>query len=286
MKYLTEGECLVIASKILGKNLVSRGKTKDGVSSYVLEFETDEGQKYFFKQGSNNYLLQERICRLIDSQGLKTPEIIQASENFLIVKGVVGEPMKEVISRKEKLDIAENFGEYLAKLHRNQTTGWGDLVDIKKGTNSSYLEFYSYLFPFVEPKIQVLVESVLRATNQSCLNHGDTGSTHIFTDRVENFWGMIDFDDILSAPNTYDLAEFHGGIDGDFELWNRMMTGYTRFGKPVNVDSIDFLINEYLIFLDSWVWYKNKNDKSLEENLNRDAKRISVILDRIKNLYL
>lgn len=284
MNYLSEETCLIIASNKLDTHLKSLGKTKGGVSSYVLEMETANGQKYYFKQGNDNYLLQNRLWKVLKDQGLPLPTIIDATEEYMILKGVSGEAMNEIIDRKTKLEIAESFGEYLARLHKNETLGWGMLVDIDKGKYQSYLEFYSALLPHVDLDIREKVMKVLKETTRGYLNHGDAGSSHIFTNREGGFWGLIDFDDILSAPNLYDLAEFHGGIGDDIELWNRTMIGYCRVGKPIDAESLEFLVNEYLIQLDSWIWNRQRNKPELNANMQENAGNMKILIEKIKRV--
>jgi hypothetical protein len=284
MNYLSDTECLRIASEIIDSKVISKGKTKEGVSSYVLEIESQNGQIYFFKQGNNNYLLQQELEIVLKKQGLSTPEIIYATPNYMIVKGVMGEAETEVVDRKTKIDIAEKFGEYLSILHKNKTTGWGPLVDINTGKFSSFYDFYLPLLSDVDPNILDIVKNVLVNTNNSCLNHGDTGATHIFTNREESFWGLIDYDDILSAPNLYDLAEFHNSLDGDTEIWDKAMQGYSKNAEPVNTNSHEFLVNEYLICLDSVNWYMKENRPELQKDLERDARKVKLLIEKIKKL--
>ena len=284
MNYLSSEESGKIVSDYLGVGVVCKGKTKGGVSSFVLEFETTGGDKYYFKQGNKNYILQKELSQKLFEQGLVQPSIVLATDPDMLEKGVVGESVADIADRSRRLVVVEKFGEYLAKIHDNKIVGWGELVSINEARCGSYLEYYEYLLPKVDEGLLPIVKRVLENTKESCLNHADTCYVHTYVDREENFWGLIDFDDVLGAPNLYDLAEFHGGLDGDEEMWNRFMSGYAKTGVFVDTNSVEFLVNEYLVFLDSAVWYAKSGKPELEKNRQRDLLRMEGLVSKIKKL--
>jgi hypothetical protein len=144
----------------------------------------EKGQGYFFKQGNTNYLLQKKLEKTLTNQGLIQPNILLATEKYMLIKGVNGKNMDKVTSRESKLKVAENLGEYLAILHKNNTRGWGELIDTNKGKYKTYSDFYTYLFPCIEPGLSECIKTVLKNTNTSCLNHGDVCYTHIYKCRI------------------------------------------------------------------------------------------------------
>ena len=208
MNYLDSEESGKIVSDYLGVGVVCKGKTKGGVSSFVLEFETTGGDKYYFKQGNKNYILQKELSQKLFEQGLVQPSIVLATDQYMLEKGVVGESVADIADRSRRLVVVEKFGEYLAKIHDNKIVGWGELVSINVARCGSYLEYYEYLLPKVDEGLLPIVKRVLENTNESCLNHADTCYVHTYVDREENFWGLMDFDEVLGAPCLYEVGEF------------------------------------------------------------------------------
>ncbi len=82
----------------------------------------------------------------------------------------------------------------------------------------------------------------------------------------------------------YDLAEFYGSLDGDMEMWERFMLGYSKFGQKVDVDSLEFLVNQYLIFLDSYLWYAKSGRADLEQDKQDSLERVTMLREKIKLL--
>jgi len=260
----TEQEIKTLVEKALQEKIVSFTLQTGGWSSTTHKVVGESGDIYYFKENSNNHLIQTELTQKLTALGIPLPEIVAIDNDWMLTKSINGVPLKQIKDRSVLLKILPAAGKYAALINSIHIDGYGPLSSINKGTFKSYSEFYKPLLQYIPENHLSLVNSYLNQVNQSFLCHGDMALTHIFVNNNNEFEAIIDIDDVLGAPNYYDLAEFDAGNNRDEQIWNAFTSGYSQVSNAPLHNNQSLLLEEYLITLDSILWRIKNYPNSIE----------------------
>jgi len=279
MKFLSIKEIKVLCQKNFGINVSSIQNTTTGVSSLTHKIESKTGT-YYFKQNSRNLILIRKIQNYLEGIGVPTSQIIASNEHWMLLKEIVGKKLSKQYNSVNEIDDAtlERIGVILGTINSIKTTGFGPLNSQWKGEDASYHAFSQDILLSISEKYRgELTEYVnsIRAKD-TFLNHGDICLGHLFLDSDTKKLTVLDFDDVLSAPHYYDLAEFSAGSNFTHSKWESLMLGYTQKSTYIGLHDRRLLLEMVLILVDSIQWYKNKHN-TYKTKIYNDTKRLSSV---------
>jgi hypothetical protein len=280
MQYLSAIEIKNIFENNLKKSVADIKMQHGGYSSRTHKIVTTGGEYYYFKENKNNHKLEVDLTYELQKFGIPLPEIVQVDENWMLMVGLDGVPLKFVPDVEIRKSVLKQAGKCLAKMNAQKITGYGPLVGIYKAKEQSYYDFYKDILRKIDVDKQWPFIEYVRGVKEAHLCHGDMALTHIFVDSKGKFQAFLDIDDVLGAPHYYDLAEFDIGNYRDTVLWTALMSGYSEVLPEISHLDRNLLLEEYLITVDSYYFFNRDRRKYFRE-LENDQKKLRLLEDLI-----
>lgn len=278
---LTIQQILKIAEPFLDSTPRDIHLQKGGVSSRTHRITTKNNTNYFFKENTDNHTLELELTEKMLSLGVQLPKIIAVDSGWMLMKSLKGVPLKSVSDPLIQQHVLPKAGNMTAIINSQVITGFGPLVTINSAKYSTYVDFYAEHLFRVPASIYSAIDTYLRSVKNSYLCHGDMANSHIFVDSSGEFEALLDIDDVLGGVQHYDLAEFDVGNKRDSEIWEAFIRGYGEILPPPKHDTVELLIEEFLIELDSYLFWEKRTRNKQEDILMKSKMEM---LEKLENL--
>lgn len=278
MSFYSDQQIIATFNKYLDKRVAAIKQPDSGQSSFAREVVCADGSVFYFKQGFGNYELQYKLYPFLKAEGVLLPKITAYSKSWIIQEALPGIKL-DYNNRTLTNKILMFFGCQLGLIHQNKTEFYGNLKEINKGCFKNYHEFYKKTLSLIPKKYRPIVNEYINKRHDTRLNHGDVFTSHMYI-KEEKYIGIIDWDDIVSAPREYDLSELMNGLDWDIEYWESLMKGYTKYFDYIDINKKDLIIAGLLQVYDSYRWYI-EDKKQKPDQLMWQLKKIKYLEDKI-----
>ncbi len=279
---ISKEEAIRILKKYNSSKVRSISRVREGVSSIVYRIIISNDEIYYFKQGDVNYKIQYLINEKLNKLGIKTPIIVDYSKTWFLIRGVKGHVVN--LQNNKNWDFLRKLGQQVSILHNYKTSGFGPMVSLTEGKFDSYTNYYKKIEKTISPNYIDLIHKYLKKDHNTNLNHGDLFPSHTYMNLKGEYLALIDWDDVVSAPNKYDLSEFLLHIHNDQKIWNLFMEGYSENSMFIKHDDKDLLTEELMQAYDSYQW-ETLNTIKDEVKLARKKTRIEKV-EKILNKYI
>tara|TARA_B100000497_G_scaffold123734_1_gene156941 strand:- start:1026 stop:2054 length:1029 start_codon:yes stop_codon:yes gene_type:complete len=241
---MKDQKIIKLFEKSLTKKVISITDSSNGVDQEVKIIET-KNNKYVIKIPNEKVILHREIfaCNILNGI-IPVPNIIFKSDYFLIQDYITGESLdKTNLSKNNFRKVYFQVGTCFKMIHQIKSKGFGP-IDYKgnakyKTTREGVDKILQDCLRYLSGK-NILSDKEIKKiklyfklnyhfvnNNDSVLLHFDYGDKHIKI-KNEKITGILDFGDLSSGPNSYDLAMSY--IDYyDTEKFNFIMKGYGKF---------------------------------------------------------
>lgn len=276
---LNKSEISNIFEKKIKKQVVKIELAKGGHSSLTYKLTDNYNQKFYFKQGNNNYRLQYDLSKILKKMKVFVPEILAFSDSWIIQRGTDGQVLStnSVVAKKIAL---KSLGVQLSTIHSIKTIGYGPLKDLGSGIFEKYFDYYKNVIKIIPSKYHSLILNYLNKQHSNCLNHGDVSPYHVYTNSRGKYLSLIDWDDVVSAPAEFDLSELCLNLNNNKLYWDLFLEGYSKKYDVTNYQIENLLIPELLQAYESYNWYiiEKKDELKL---LSKIKKSINLVENEI-----
>tara|TARA_B110000977_G_C11002593_1_gene464448 strand:+ start:460 stop:1311 length:852 start_codon:yes stop_codon:yes gene_type:complete len=274
---MKDQKIIKLFEKSLNKTVIKISDSSNGIDQLVKIIET-KSNKYVMKFPDDEVLLFREIFACEKLNGIiPVPQIIFKSECFLIQEYITGKSLNEInLSINDLKKVYSQAGIYLKKIHQIKSKGfgyinskgYGNYTSIREASDQMLEDGFRYLLEknilaneeIKKVKLYFKLNDFFFNNNDSVLLHFDYTDSHI---KVKNgkVKGIIDFGDLSSGPNSYDLGLSYIQYYGT-EKFIYFMEGYGDF----DLKEIEFYASVILINKIIKQHYK-KRIKSLEKKL-------------------
>jgi aminoglycoside phosphotransferase (APT) family kinase protein len=248
--------------KSLNKTVIKISDRSNGIDQIVKIIET-KNNIYVMKFPEDKVLIFREIFACEKLNGIiPVPKIIFRSEDFLIQEYITGESLDKInLSINDFKKVYFQIGVYLKKIHQIKSKGFGFLdlkgvakyTSIREATDQLLEDGFRYLLEknilaneeIKKVKLYFKLNDFYLNNNDSVLLHFDYTDSHI---KVKNgkVKGIIDFGDLSSGPNSYDLGRSYIQYYGT-EKFIYFMEGYGDFDlKEIEFYASVILINKII----------------------------------------
>lgn len=291
---MKDQKIIELFEKSLTKKVISITDSSNGLDQEVKIIET-KNNKYVIKIPNEKVILHREIFAHNILNGIiPVPNIIFKSDYFLIQNYITGTSLdKTNLSKNNFKKVYFQVGTCFKMIHQIKSKGFGPIdykgnakyKTTKEGVDKILQDFLRHLSgknvlsdkEIKKIKLYLKLNYHFVNNNDSVLLHFDYGDKHIKI-KNEKITGILDFGDLSSGPNSYDLAmsyiEYY-----DTEKFNFIMKGYGKFDlKEIKFYACLILIekikNRYLSIMKATkVLIHIKNNKLSDESINELNKK-------------
>lgn len=225
----------------------------DGVSTPVFTLTQGRETRYLRlgEQPGECRSAEKRVYEVLRARGVRVPEVVwfeplapEVNRSAMITSAIPGTPLDQAIDAHAAPAIVALAGRDLARINAIPVRGYGWVVavDADGGLVAEHADRASWTaeyhaavakvpggLPLDRSRLASVVAAwaTLPGQPESCLVHGDMGTSHIYC-HAGRYTGLIDFGEIRGADRTYDLGHFllHDGERVPPSLLPALLDGY------------------------------------------------------------